>query len=103
MATDLTPGEVSRWLRAQAQSLLDAADVLDRTFHIASIPNGHAREPGTVSEADIAHVKEMLGNRKMRRAELIERLGLDVGTFDEILTEENGFERSENGWYTVKS
>lgn len=108
MRTDLTPAEIVHWLRMQARKFDTMADEIEQAF--AGFPpsspttagtsqGSYATTTTTLPSVTVDDVRQVMGDKAMRKATIASHLDVPEYALDEVLTEDNGFLKRRRGWF----
>ena len=77
--------------------------MLQRSRHKVVVPaDDPADAPEVTTEVDVvAKLKESIGDKKYRIDDIVERTGLTEDVVVSALTEANGFQKNQQGWWKV--
>ncbi len=108
----LTSAQVSQWLRARGQLLIDAADVVEdlpgptRSVEVnLSQPAKPvvSASPSVLAQPTVEDVRRVLSAKQHRVGEIAKILNATPGSIKAIVSKsENGFEQNAIGWVKIK-
>lgn len=101
---DLTPGDISEWLRERARTFNQMAESIESTFKFMpspeSVTNPVARNFGAIG---VDMVRRAVSEKAMRVATIAKHFNVPEYEVERIIdSSESGLKRGNKGWITIK-
>ena len=102
--SNLTPVEIARWFRSQAQVFNEMAATIERTFSNGAPVPSKDTLPRFEGPPDSAALRQALSEKARRTTDLADQFSIPRADMEKLLAHpESGIEHAGRGWWKLKT